>query len=189
MYNRRCQDGRCSTPPLLKEGLAAFIEERLPRFSNRQEKNKMIVDIQIPPIIKIGGGSFLEAPAILTRLNCARPLIVTDAFFVSQGLPGKLQDQIVQSGLECAIFSDTVPDPTTDAVDAGVRAFVEGNHDSLVSLGGGSPIDTAKAIGMLVANGGDARDYKVPNPIPKAGPPHIAIPPLPAPARKSLASR
>jgi alcohol dehydrogenase class IV len=45
-----------------------------------------------------------------------------------------------------------------------------------VSLGGGSPIDTAKAIGILAANGGRPRDYKVPNPIPKAGPPHIAIP-------------
>jgi alcohol dehydrogenase class IV len=74
------------------------------------------------------------------------------------------------------VFSDTVPDPTSDAVEGGVRAFVAGRHDSLVSLGGGSPIDTAKAIGMLVANGGHPRDYKVPNPIPKAGPPHVAIP-------------
>jgi alcohol dehydrogenase class IV len=156
--------------------MAAFFERRPPGFSNRQEKDKMAVDIQIPPIIKIGAGSFLEAPAILTRLNCTRPLIVTDAFFAGQGLPGKLQNQIVQSGLECGIFSDTVPDPTTDAVDAGVRAFFKGNHDALVSLGGGSPIDTAKAIGMLAANGGHARDYKVPNPIPRASPPHIAIP-------------
>jgi alcohol dehydrogenase class IV len=136
----------------------------------------MPADIQIPPIIKIGSGAFLEVPAILSRLNCTRPLIVTDAFFVSQGLPGKLQEQILESGLECGLFSDTVPDPTTEVVDAGVRVFLEGNHDGLISLGGGSPIDTAKAIGMLVANGGHARDYKVPNPIPKAGPPHVAIP-------------
>jgi alcohol dehydrogenase class IV len=51
-----------------------------------------------------------------------------------------------------------------------------GKHDSLVSLGGRSPIDTAKAIGMLVANGGQSRDYKVPNSPTKAGPPHIAVP-------------
>jgi alcohol dehydrogenase class IV len=136
----------------------------------------MTADILIPAIIKIGSGSFLEVPSILRRLNCQRPLIVTDAFFVSQGLPNKLRDQILESGLQCAIFSDTVPDPTTDVVDAGVRAFLDGNHDSLISVGGGSPIDTAKAIGMLAANGGHVRDYKVPNPIPKAGPPHIAIP-------------
>lgn len=137
----------------------------------------MTADILIPPIIKIGSGSFLEVPSILGRLSCCRnPLIVTDAFFVSQGLPAKLRDLIFESGLDCSIFSDTVPDPTSDVVDAGVRVFLEGSHDSLLSLGGGSPIDTAKAIGMLVANGGHARDYKVPNPIPKPGPPHIAIP-------------
>jgi alcohol dehydrogenase class IV len=101
---------------------------------------------------------------------------VTDTFLVGQGFPAKLRDKIVEAGITCEIFSETVPDPTTDAVEAGVRAFMAGNHDSLVSFGGGSPIDTAKAIGMLVANGGHARDYKVPNPIPKAGPPHIAIP-------------
>ena len=136
----------------------------------------MTADIQIPPIIKIGGGASSEVPVILKQLNCRCPMIVTDAFLVRQGLPGKLRDQLTQMGLACEIFSDTVPDPTTDVVKAGVRAFVAGKHDSLVSIGGGSPIDTAKALGMLVANGGEARDYKVPNPIPKAGPPHIAIP-------------
>jgi alcohol dehydrogenase class IV len=136
----------------------------------------MPADILIPPIIKIGSGAFLEVPSILCRLNCHRPLIVTDAFFVSQGLPAKLRAQILESGMECGIFSDTVPDPTTVVVDVGVRAYLDGNYDSLVSVGGGSPIDTAKAIGMLAANSGRASDYKVPNLIPKAGPPHIAIP-------------
>jgi alcohol dehydrogenase class IV len=136
----------------------------------------MMAEIQIPALMKIGAGAFSEVASILTRLKCSRPLIVTDAFLVSCGLAEKLQDQIVQSGIPCEVFSGTVPDPTTDAVDQGVSAFLAGGHDSLVSLGGGSPIDAAKAIGMLAANGGRPRDYKVPNPIPKAGPPHIAIP-------------
>jgi len=136
----------------------------------------MAADIQLSPILKIGSGSSFELPAMLGRLSCARPLIVTDPFFMGHGLPGRLREQIIQSGLKCEIFSETVPDPTTDVVDAGVAAFVRGNHDSLVSVGGGSPIDTAKAIGMLAANGGQTRDYKVPNPIPKVGPPHVAVP-------------
>ena len=136
----------------------------------------MMAEIQIPSLMKIGAGAFSEVALILAGLKCSRPLIVTDAFLVSCGLAEKLQDQIVQAGIPCEIFSGTVPDPTTDAVDRGVSAFLEGRHDSLVSLGGGSPIDTAKAIGLLAANGGRPRDYKVPNPIPKAGPPHIAIP-------------
>lgn len=46
----------------------------------------------------------------------------------------------------------------------------------MIALGGGSPIDTAKAIGILAANGGQMRQYKVPNPIPRPGPPLVAIP-------------
>jgi alcohol dehydrogenase class IV len=136
----------------------------------------MIADIQIPGILKVGAGAIGEVPAFLKRLGCRRPLIVTDAFLMGKGLPDKLREQICSTGVECGIFSGTVPDPTTDAVDAGVKAYKDGGHDSLVSFGGGSPIDTAKAIGMLVANGGAARDYKVPNVIPKAGPPHVAVP-------------
>jgi alcohol dehydrogenase class IV len=136
----------------------------------------MTAEIHIPAILKIGAGAFSEVGSILTRLQCERPLIVTDAFLVSCGLANRLQDQIAQAGIRCEVFSETVPDPTTDAVDSGVRASLAGGHDSLVSLGGGSPIDTAKAIGLIVANGGRPSDYKVPNPIPKAGPPHIAIP-------------
>jgi len=136
----------------------------------------MIAEIQIHPIMKIGGGSSSEVPAVLARLRCARPLIVTDPFLASRGLPDRLRDMIRACGWDCEVFSATVADPTSNVVDAGVRAFIGGGHDSLVSLGGGSPIDTAKAIGMLAANGGHARDYKVPHAIPNAGPVHIAVP-------------
>jgi alcohol dehydrogenase class IV len=136
----------------------------------------MTAEIQIPAILKIGAGAFSEVGLVLSRLRCNRPLIVTDAYLVSCGLAARLQDQIVQAGISCEVFSETVPDPTTDVVDLGVRAFLAGGHDSLVSLGGGSPIDTAKAIGLIAANGCRPSDYKVPNIIPKAGPPHIAIP-------------
>src|SRR5262245_6603365 len=135
-----------------------------------------MADIQIPSMIKVGSSLLPEVPDILKRLNCSRPLIVTDAFLVKQGRAAELRTQIAAAGFECGVFSETVPDPTSDAVAGGVRAFVDGSYDSLVSLGGGSPIDTAKCIGMLVANGGHPRDYKVPNPIPKSGPPHVAIP-------------
>jgi alcohol dehydrogenase class IV len=136
----------------------------------------MAAEILIPPILKVGGGAFAEASSLLTRLEVRCPLIVTDAFLVRVGLAASLQEQIESGGISCGVFSETVPDPTTDAVAAGLRAFVEGKHDSLVSLGGGSPIDTAKAIGMLAANSGRARDYRVPNGIPKKGRPHLAIP-------------
>jgi alcohol dehydrogenase class IV len=136
----------------------------------------MTIEIVLPSIIKVGGGAITDAPGILKRLNVNRPLIVTDAFMARSGLAGSLRQQVEGAGFACAVFSETVPDPTTDAVAAGVRVFTEGKHDALVSLGGGSPIDTAKAIGMLTTNGGRASDYKAPNEIPKKGPLHLAIP-------------
>ena len=91
-------------------------------------------------------------------------------------LAERLATQMRDAGLSCEIFHETVPDPTSAVVKAGARVFARGGHDSLVSLGGGSPIDTAKAIGMLAANKGKVRDYRVPHPIQAAGPTHLAIP-------------
>jgi alcohol dehydrogenase class IV len=136
----------------------------------------MAIEVLIPSIIKVGGGGFAEASSILKRLEVKHALIVTDAFLVRLGLAESLRAQIENAGIACGVFSEMVPDPTTDVVAAGLRAFTERGHDGLVSLGGGSPIDSAKAIGMLAANPGRARDYKVPNEIPKKGPMHLAIP-------------
>ena len=136
----------------------------------------MIAEIKIPRILKIGGGSFAAVASLLQRLECKRSLIVTDPWMMKNQLAERLATQMRDAGLSCEVFHETVPDPTSAVVEAGARVFVRGGHDSLVSLGGGSPIDTAKAIGMLAANKGKVRDYRVPQPIPAAGPAHLAIP-------------
>jgi alcohol dehydrogenase class IV len=136
----------------------------------------MAIEVLVPSVMKIGGGAISETSSILKRLEVKHPLIVTDAFLVRVGFAESLRRQLEKTGIACDVYSETVPDPTSEAVAAGLRAFIEGEHDALVSLGGGSPIDTAKAIGMLSSNGGHVRDYKVPNEIPKKSPPHVAIP-------------
>jgi alcohol dehydrogenase class IV len=136
----------------------------------------MSFEIQVPSILRIGGGSIAEVESILRDLRCEHPLIVTDPFMRRSGLPDTVALRLQQNGILVGIFSDTVADPTTEVVNAGLQAFRDGEHDSLISIGGGSPIDTAKAISMLAANGGTCRSYKVPNLIPVAGVPHIAIP-------------
>jgi alcohol dehydrogenase class IV len=127
-------------------------------------------------MLKIGGGAIAEASSILKHLGIKRPLIITDAVLVGMGMAGALREQIEKAGILCDVFSETVSDPTTDAVASGLQAFIRGKHDGLVSLGGGSPIDTAKAIGILASNGGRSSDYKVPNEIPNRNPLHLAIP-------------
>ena len=136
----------------------------------------MVATVTMPRLLLIGAGAAAEIATVLGRLGVKAPLIVTDGFMASSGTLAKVTDRLDRAGLAWRVFSDTVPDPTDTVVEAGVQALKAGPYDCLVALGGGSPIDTAKAISVLAANGGKMRDYKVPNEIPKAGLPVVAIP-------------
>ena len=96
----------------------------------------MAVEIRIPPILQIGGGSFSTVATLLQRLRCERPLIVTDPFLMKSQLAAQLAAQIRSAGLSCEIFHETVADPTSSVVETGAGVFRSGGHDSLVSLGG-----------------------------------------------------
>jgi alcohol dehydrogenase class IV len=124
----------------------------------------------------VGGGSLAELPALLRRLGLAKPLIVTDPYIAGCGILERAAALLDGEGIGSSVFSDTVPDPTTAVVDVGARILAEGRFDSAIAIGGGSSIDTAKAMSVLVGNGGRMRDWKVPADIPRAGPPVVAIP-------------
>jgi alcohol dehydrogenase class IV len=136
----------------------------------------MIATITMPRLLYIGGGAIAEVTTALGRLGARHPLIVTDPFVAGSGMLERLTQRLDAAGMTWRVFADTVPDPTTVAVEAGVRVLEAAPHDALIALGGGSPIDTAKAMSVLAANGGHMRDYKVPNEIPKLGLPVVAIP-------------
>ena len=136
----------------------------------------MIPIITTPRLMAVGGGAVAELPGMLRRLGLANPLIVTDQFIERSGHLERATAYLDRAGISWMVFSDTVADPTTAVVEAGARRLAEGHFDSLVAIGGGSSIDTAKAMSVLAANGGQMRDYKVPAEIPQAGPPIVAIP-------------
>jgi alcohol dehydrogenase class IV len=136
----------------------------------------MAAIITTPRLMAVGGGALAELPSMLARLGLTRPLIVTDPFLVSSGHLERATGYLDRAGVPWKVFSDTVPDPTTAVLEAGAFRLAEGDFDSLVAIGGGSSIDTAKGMSVLVANGGKMRDYKVPAEIPKAGLPIVAIP-------------
>jgi alcohol dehydrogenase class IV len=136
----------------------------------------MVPMITTPRLMAVGGGALAELPNMLGRLGLAKPLIVTDPFLERSGHLERGTGHLDRAGIRWAVFSDTVADPTTAVVEAGGLCLVDGGFDSLVAIGGGSSIDTAKAMSVLAANGGRMRNYKVPAEIPKTGPPIIAIP-------------
>ncbi len=132
--------------------------------------------ITAPRLMAIGGGALAELPDLLTRLGLARPLIVSDPYIAGSGILDRATSLLDKAGIAWSVFSDTVPDPTTEVIETGVARLQAGDFDSLVAIGGGSSIDTAKGMSVLFANGGHLRDYKVPNEIPRSGPPIVAIP-------------
>lgn len=109
-------------------------------------------------------------------LGLSRPLIVTDSYLAGQGLADRLAEDLRAAGIESRVFADTVPDPTVTSIDAGVAFLLAGAHDCVVGFGGGSPLDSAKAIAMLGAHGGAMADYKTPHVQDAPGLPIIAIP-------------
>jgi alcohol dehydrogenase class IV len=132
--------------------------------------------ITTPRLMAVGGGALAELPGMLQRLGLANPLIVTDPFIKRSGHLDRATAHLDRVGIPWTVFSETVADPTTAVVETGNQRLGEGGYDSLVAIGGGSSIDTAKAMSVLFANGGRMRDYKVPAEIPKSGPPVVAIP-------------
>jgi len=129
-----------------------------------------------PRLMQVGGGSVKQVAALLAKFGLSRPLVVTDPFMVSSGVVRRCLDPLEQAGIAVSVFSDTIPEPTDTVVEAGVASLLAGDFDCLVALGGGSPIDTAKAMAVLAAGGGKMRDYKVPVQADAARLPVIAIP-------------
>jgi len=130
---------------------------------------------QAPRILEIAGGAVARAPALLARLGLRRPLVVTDPFMLSSGLLDRLTAPLRAAGIQFDIFSETIPEPTDVIIDAGIL-HIAPHHDCIIAFGGGSPIDTAKAMTILAAGGGSMRDYKVPASADIAKLPLIAIP-------------
>lgn len=122
----------------------------------------MSFDIHTPPILRFGAGSIDTIGELLVAMGVARPLVVTDGFLASTGVATRVADALRASGTEPAVFDGTIPDPTTDSLTAGLAAIEAHAADSIVALGGGSPIDTAKALSVLAVRGGHMRELKAP---------------------------
>ncbi|WP_371053969.1 iron-containing alcohol dehydrogenase [Rhodococcus gordoniae] len=126
--------------------------------------------------MRVGGGAVAEIGEVVAGLGLARPLVVTDKFLVGTGAVDRMVAQLDAAGLHPAVFADTVPDPTTASLDAGVAAVAEHDADCVIGFGGGSPMDTAKALGLLARQGGHMRDYKAPRDNTGPALPVIAVP-------------
>ena len=136
----------------------------------------MSIQVILPRIMQVGAGASQEIPNVLASLGCQRPLIITDKMMVQLGYAGRIQESLSGQQIAADVFDDTVPEPTVSSIQAGVEKARHGDYDCIIALGGGSPIDSAKAIAILAKHGGKMQDYKFPRMVIEAGLPIIAIP-------------
>lgn len=131
---------------------------------------------QLPGTIAFGGGARHELAAHAKRLGLSRVLLVTDDYLVRCGRVAEIVEELKREGLQIAVFSAVQPDPTVDNVMAGLECLRESNAEGVIGLGGGSPIDAAKAIAVLARNAPPITQYAGYHRIPHPGVPLIAVP-------------
>lgn len=137
----------------------------------------MVAEFTVPGVIAAGAGAFAALPDHAARLGARRVLLVTDPFFAGNGLAARAEALLAAAGAAVAVFAGVRPDPTTANVALGVAALDAHGADALVALGGGSPLDCAKAMAAQAANPGPLRRYVGGREaIPRAGVPVIAVP-------------
>lgn len=133
---------------------------------------------EVPTVVKHALGAIEVLPEEVKALGVKRPLLVTDSGLVRAGLAGVVGDILRRAGIDFCQFDAVIPNPPIALVDEGAALYMREKCDGLIGLGGGSSIDTAKAIGVVVANGGSIGQYEwaSPNPIRNRIPPLIAVP-------------
>jgi alcohol dehydrogenase class IV len=130
----------------------------------------------IPPILITGSGSSEKVGEESKKLGVKKGLIVTDEVLSKLGMLDGVKKSLSESKIQFAIYDKISTEPTVDYVKEGLKTYKENSCDFLLAVGGGSAIDTAKAIAVMVTNPGSIEDYKGLNKIPGKGVPLIAIP-------------
>ena len=136
----------------------------------------MAAQFNLPSTIVCGGGAIAELASHLTRLGGTRVLIVTDEFMVRSGLIARVEADLRASGFAPSVYAGVQPDPTEENVHAGLAQFRAARAEIIVAIGGGSPIDCAKAIALLTTNPAPLSRYMGRHKVPLAGAPLVAIP-------------
>ncbi len=125
-----------------------------------------------------GKGALAAIPDEVKGRGFKKALVCSDPDLIKFGVSAKVTDILDKEGLSYAMFSQIKPNPTIKDVQAGVAAFKESGADYIIAIGGGSSIDTAKAVGIIINNPefADVRSLEGVAPTKKASVPIIAVP-------------
>lgn len=131
---------------------------------------------KVPQSIEFGIGSLNKLPEILKESKSENVLLISDRGLEKLGVVKKVVDIIEGAGIKCTSYLDVIPNPTVDVVNEAAAKYAEVKATSIIALGGGSPMDVAKAVGVLANFGGKITDYEGNHKVPGPVVPIIAIP-------------
>ena len=131
---------------------------------------------ECPTRVFYGWGASRQIGERLAELGVRRVLVVSDPGVRNAGIVNAVVEPIQAAGIAVAVYAETQPNPSVANVEAGVARFHEHDGDGLVGLGGGSAMDAAKGVGIVVANGGNIADYTGKELIPQTPPPLVCVP-------------
>jgi choline dehydrogenase len=133
---------------------------------------------EVPTVLKHAPGAIECLGDEVKALGGKRPMLVTDKGLVKAGLADEATKVLKAANVDYVLFDGVVANPDIKLVDDAAAFFKAEGCDSLIGLGGGSPMDTAKSIGVVAENGGSILEYEWadPQPIKKRIPPLVCVP-------------
>lgn len=125
-----------------------------------------------------GSGAVWEIPGEVKRRGFQKAFLASDPDLIKFNVTSKITKILEENGMDYEIYSDIKPNPTIENVQTGVEAFKASGADYIIAVGGGSSMDTAKAIGIIIANPEyeDVRSLEGVAPTKKPSVPIIAVP-------------
>jgi hypothetical protein len=113
-----------------------------------------------PTSIRVGIGRINELASACQELAMNKPLLITDPFLATLDIINEVIAALADQGISCQLFSAIKANPCGENIDAGVKAFLKGDHDGVIAFGGGSALDAGKAIALMVGQTSSLWDFE-----------------------------
>ena len=130
----------------------------------------------VAPEFVFGAGAAMLAGQHASNLSIKKALVVTGPHLEDIGWPGKVVDSLQAGGVACVVYSGVTPNPRESEVMAGAEIYRREGCDAIVAVGGGSPMDCAKGIGIVCTNDRHILDFEGVDNVDHPGPPLLCIP-------------
>ena len=130
----------------------------------------------LPEEVIFGRGSLARLPELVKRTGARKAFLISGPHLARMGAVQRCRDLLSAAGIESDAFTETEGNPSTVTVDRAAAGYLASGAACIIALGGGSPMDVAKAAGVTARYGGSIADYEGAGRIPGAIPPLIAVP-------------